>query len=221
MNSLLKAVSDRFASELDSHEVLTRLYGELERFGETKIELKDQNFDLAESCDYHRTDICMLTLDGVINRVNGGHYVFAHGKTDYTWRYLAEIEEAVMYGKVNWGKLLLAKKEALNEYTHPFHNLPEKETMSGLTDKQVSLIAYHSLSRDQLIYSWRGKLTIRTDFNALSRQFITRRIPENFIVAEKVPVENKRPIYKKDVVRFLVDHVKEVLSEPNENQSKV
>jgi hypothetical protein len=224
---------------INSHQALIKLYDELKNLGETRREIKEEKFALAEDSDWHRTDTCWYNYNGVINKPDGKHYVFTHGTTSYTWKHLAGAEEAVMYAKINWGNLLKTYK---GQSWHPLHNLPEEETMDGLVDEQVSSILNNTLDNRFLIGSWENQLFIRDGMDYERLAYVKKPIPKEFIIGEKdspsriaklrgIPILLEREMlpeeirakgleptghqeifYKSKVVQFLFNHVKEFLA---------
>jgi hypothetical protein len=230
-------------SEYNSNQVLTKLYKELQGIGQKKRELKEQRLALAEDSDWHRTDVCTYVFDAAVNKSNGNHFVFTYGETNRTWSHLAGVDEAVMYGRVDWKELLDFKKRVHN--THPFYTLPEQETIDGLTDEQAEWLVHLSLRKSELIRSWEGELAIRDGFDVHKMVWITKPIPQEYVAERKVtssrmaslqgvsillktekspeqiraeglePTGHQRLYYKPEVIPFLVDHVKEVLARPS------
>jgi hypothetical protein len=230
--------------EMNAHKVLTKLYEELRNLGETKKEVKDQIFSLAQDSDGHRTDYCHYYFDGVINRYNEGHCVFTHGHTDRTWAHLAGVDEAVMYGKIDWARY--DDKFRKFYVLSPLCSLPEKETMEGITDEQVRSLITDTIKDNRLIRSWEGEISIRDGMDFSKWMYIDKPIPERFVILRTTsptkiaklsginillekesspeeiramglePTGYQEIFYKDDVVQYLVDHVKEVLSRPNE-----
>lgn len=223
---------------LSAHEVLVKLYEELKEMGEIRRNIK-QTYPLAEESDEHRTDICYYTFDGVISNIDGKDCIFTYGKTDYRWKYLARVDEAVMYAKVDWNELLRLKQDrwaptALKELT-------EKKDIRDLTEQQVSLITYHMLRRDRLVGSWEGELVIRDGIDTSRLAYIIKPIPPEFVLERKIftsklatwrgvpillekesraeeirdkglePIGYQQIMYKNEVVPFLATHVKNVL----------
>lgn len=230
-------------AEYNSHQVLTKLYEELKGIGERKRELGKQSLALAEEDDWHRTDVCSYYFDAAVNKSNGSHFVFTSGRTNYTWRHLAGVDEAVMYGKVDWEGLLDFKKQVYE--THPFYNLPKQETIDDLTDDQTEWVVHLSLNKGQLIRSWEGELAIRDGLDIHKTAWITKLIPKEYIAErktipsrmatmvggirillesdkspEQIRAEGLEPrghqeiFYNDGVIKFLVHHIEEVLSRP-------
>jgi len=145
-----------------------------------------------------------------------------------------------MYGKIDWDYFLEHRKDLRDD--HPLKNIPEKETIDGLTDEQIRSITYHTIRKDRLIRSWEGELGIRDGTNWGKFTYIVKPIPKEFIKDIKIsssrlahlrgvpilldeelqpdkirakgldPTGHQEILYKRDVVKFLIDHVKEVLS---------
>ena len=211
--------------ELNSHQVLTELYDNLLKMGERKREIEGQSYRLAEWSLDDRLDVCVYFYNGVINELDGMNCVFTFGETEYRWSHLAGVREAVMFAKVNWKDLLDFKKQVRS--MHPLYNLPENETIDGLTDDQVFWIMHRSLRKDHLIRSWEG-VDIREGFDVHKAEYITKPIPKKFVVERKpsrsitdrllrktevsVPQKYQEIRYKNDVVKFLVDYVNHALS---------
>jgi hypothetical protein len=224
----------------NSNQVLTKLYDELKNIGETRREIKKENFALASDTDWHRTDTCWYNYNGVINRKDGKHYVFTHGTTGYTWRHLAKVDEAVMYAKIGWCKLLENYKDIA---WHPLRDLPEEESIDELGDEQISSILDNTLDERFLIGSWEKQLFIRDgrDYNTMS--YVKKPIPEELIRGEKIsksrmanlrgihivletemsaeeirakglePTGHQEFFYKEKTVQFLFNNVKDFLAE--------
>jgi hypothetical protein len=217
---------------LEPKQVLSKLYEELKGLGECKREFKGK-FILEEFKDYYKTLTCWYDCDCVINNVNGNNYVFTYGKTRL-YSELAQVDEAVMYAKINLREILRKYKTKWNALS----DVPKNATIEELTDKQVYSVVNYALDRDRLIFSWENQLFIQDGFD--SKKWLPNfiRIPSEFVASREVrptqigyyglipfllekemkpeeikaeglvPSGHQRYFYKEEVVEYLLNHIK-------------
>jgi hypothetical protein len=192
--------------------------------------------ELASSDDGVRTDVCELYADKcAIVRANNIDKVIVHGNTNYTWKHLAGVDEAVMFGAMNWAKLIDDKG-----FQHRYSlSLESKEDLQKISHDQVKEVMrwYGGLSSTALIGSWEKQLFIRNGFNSNDWSFKREEIPEHLVtrkaskptkivsyfgipmVLEKpeteeqirarglAPTQHQKLFYQKEVVEYLKSYV--------------
>jgi hypothetical protein len=230
-------MSETERTSLEPQQVLSKLYEKLKALGERKRELKDGRYSLAEFPDICRTRVCWYDFDGVINSLSGNNYVFTYGKTRL-YSELAQVDEAVMYAKINLREILRKYQTKYNVLS----DISENATIEGLTDEQVSSIVRYALDRDRLIFSWENQLFIQDGFDYKKWRPNFIRIPSEFVASREVrptqigyyglipflleremkpeeikaeglvPSGYQRYFYKVEVVDFLLNHVKNSLN---------
>jgi hypothetical protein len=221
---------------LEPKQVLSKLYEELKGLGECKREFKGK-FILEEFKDYYKTLTCWYDCDCVINNVNGNNYVFTYGKTRLNSE-LAQVDEAVMYAKINLREILRKYKAKWNALS----DVPENATIEELTDKQVYSVVNYALNRNRFIFSWEGQLFIKYGFDKeklcpkikqIPSEFISsievrpkqmgydgmilvlfekEMKPEEIIAEGLIPSGHQRYFYKEEVVEYLLNHIKNSLN---------
>src|SRR5271157_414681 len=97
-------IKDMLRTELNSQEVLDRVYEALLAQGEVKRELKGV-LELAGTTDGVKEDYSLLSFTGAIVGIGDKDFIFLHGRTDKTWRHLSQVDHAVAFGRIDWARL--------------------------------------------------------------------------------------------------------------------
>ncbi len=137
------------------------------------------SIELASDDDGVRTDTSSLDAVKVaIVTANEADRAFVYGTTYSGWSHLSGVNEALMFGAINW-KELPPDKGIKFEHT----SMQTKEELQKLSYEQVGSIVYNygGLSRFALIGSWEKELFVRNGFDRGYWRFKREKIPSEFI----------------------------------------
>ena len=185
--------------EKTSHEVLEALYDKLRKTDTVVREITDAAIPLTDDYDGETNRSCFLRYNGAIVRFNAEFdYVVAYGGLRKFEALGPRIDEAVMYGLVNWDRIFRdIDGDGRGLWSK---GLPSVEKVSLFTDKQVENIGdwYRALSRERLVFSWKKELALRDE--AVPYGYIVKPIPW-------ASVGRDGPLYKKETVQDLADEI--------------
>jgi hypothetical protein len=202
------------------HDILGDLYYKLMRKDVVVSKMWHNIYPLARDWDGVREDVSNLFYTGVIVRAQKANfdYVIAYGSTNRTWRHLAKVDEAIMYGRVDWEKIsndasshFRPWPECMPDSNAPWpEGIPSSKAIALLTDAQLGGIAYNygTLTNAQLILSWDNKLAIRDGFlEPTGLEYNIKAIPDELVASRK----EKGTSYKKETIKYLANVVIETL----------
>jgi hypothetical protein len=147
------------------------------------------------------TRLYHLHYNGVIGKIGNDNYIFAYGETDDKSKRFTGLDCAVMFGKINWEKLIRTDKTLSS-----VKDLDLEEAIKVLNDKQLNNVIQRSVSNAQLIVSMDKAVTIR---NGYARLFDYQTLPttRQFIITETYKA-NEDITYRSEIISHLKDHVR-------------